>query len=71
MNAAEALLEELRQHRLVLVEIRDELRSWRSPAPASECAHPVEAHQDLSSMGEKWIRCRVCKKDVIREGPSS
>lgn len=71
MTAAEALLEAMDAQNALLVEIRDELRSWRAPAGPMPCEHPEPMRQDLSSMGEKWIRCRACKTDIIREGTTT
>lgn len=50
-----------------LEAIRDELRAWRPPE-LTGCPHPTELRQDLSSMGEKWVRCKGCGADLIRTG---
>lgn len=73
-STAEQILEELRlgnalqeQTRVVLVAMLAELQSWRAPEPASGCPHPEGMQQDMSSMGEKWIRCRACGADLVRK----
>lgn len=71
MTIGEELLAAHARQEALLIEIRDELRSWRAPQAPQPCAHPEGALQDLSSMGEKWIRCRLCKVDVVREGGPS
>ena len=67
----EQLIAELQQQRVLLTAILAELQSWRAPAGPVECPHPIEHQQDLSSMGERWVRCRLCKKDIVRMGGES
>lgn len=58
----------LEANHTALVEIRDAFRALGNPEPTPEgCQHPVEFHEDCSSMGEKWIRCKLCKDDIVRE----
>lgn len=47
----------------LLTEIRDGLLLPMEPLP---CAHPEEARQDMSSMGETEWTCRACGH---HEGP--
>lgn len=74
-TTAEQLLEELRvstslqaENRTLLVAILAELQSWRTPsAEATGCPHPEGLQENLSSMGEKWIRCKGCGADLVRK----
>lgn len=65
MTVGEQILHALNGQRELLAGILAELQSWREPsAPATECPHPDEARQDLSSMGHHWVRCRACRTDI-------
>lgn len=65
---AAAILEKLEQHNTLLTAILAELQSWRAPAAAeSECPHPETYWQDLSTMGNRHIRCGLCGGDVLRK----
>lgn len=53
---------------VLLTAILGELQGWRQPqAGPAECPHPPDVQEDLSSMGEKWIRCRGCGADLVRK----
>lgn len=52
----------------VLIEIRDELKSWRVPE-STGCAHPEEQLMDLSDMREIHYRCKACKQEWRRDKP--
>jgi len=67
MSVDEALLEETKRTNTLLVAVLAELQSWKAPQAPAGCPHPDELLQDLSSMGERWIRCKGCGADVVRK----
>lgn len=58
--------QQLMEQRTVLTAVLAELQSWRTAAPTG-CAHPEALQENLSSMGDTWIRCRGCGADLVRK----
>lgn len=67
MTELQAVLDELRQIRTLQAAMLAELQSWRTGAEPQGCPHPEAHWQNLSTMGQKHIRCGLCGEDVIRK----
>lgn len=63
---SDPVVQELVKTNALLLAVLTELQSWKGPAEVG-CPHTEEMQVNLSSMGERWIRCKGCGTDLVRE----